>query len=91
MQSAKTRPGADCGSDYELHFALNQKNYQKLKTPELTEETVLFTPKENMRKQVSKSTHSILPGYEVIGQLSGIMGVQVHPQEKEMQKGKMTF
>ena len=90
IQSAKTRPGADCGSDHELliaKFRLKLKKVGKITRP--------FRYKLNQTPYNCGSDR--FKGLDLIECLRTRWRFrhctggsdQDHPQEKEMQKGKM--
>ena len=95
MQSAKTRTGADCGSDQELliaKFRLKLKKVGKTVRPfryDLNQIPYDYTVEVRYR----------LKGLDLIDRVPEELwtevhnivqeAVQNHPQEKEMQKGKM--
>ena len=94
IQSAKTRPGADCGSDHELliaKFRLKFKKMEKTTRPfryELNQNSYDYTVEVRNR----------FKGLDLIGSLMNYGWTFVtlyrrqgegHPQEKEMQKSKM--
>ena len=96
IQSAKTRPGADCGSVHELLIAkfrfklkevgkttrlirydLNKISYDY--TVEVTKRFKGLDLTDKVPEELWMEVHNILTGG----------GNQKHPQEKEMQEGKM--
>ena len=98
IQSAKTRPGADCGSDHELliaKFRLKLKKVGKTTRPfryDLNQIPSDYTVEERNR----------FKGLDVIDRVPDELWTEVcdivqetipkkqdHPQEKEMQKSKM--
>ena len=83
IQSAKTRQGADCGSDHELHiaeFMLKLKKVGKNTVYSRSEKQI-----QGIRFDRQSAWRTTDGGY---GHCIGGSG-QDHPQEKEMQKGKM--
>ena len=86
IQSAKTRPGADCGSDNELLIAKFRLNLKKVrKTPRPFSYGLNKIPYDytvDMRNRFK--------GLELIECLMNYgWSDQDHPQEKEMHKRKM--
>jgi len=96
IQLAKTRPGADCGSDHELlieNFSLKLKKVWKTTRPfrfDLNQIPYDYTVEVINR----------FKGLELIDRVPEELWMEVcehciggsdqdHPQEKEMQKGKM--
>ena len=94
IQSAKTRPGADCGSDHELliaKFRLNLKKVGKTVRPfryDLNQIPCNNTVEVKNRLKVLDLIDKVLE--ELWMELHDCTGSsdQDHPQEKEMQKGK---
>ena len=94
MQSAKTRPGADCDSDHEL---LITKFRFKLKKVGKTTRLFRYDLSQILYNYIEEVTNRF-KGLDLIeclknyGQRFMIFygrHDQDHPQEKEMQKGKM--
>ena len=94
IQSAKTRPGANCGSDHELliaKFKLKLKKVGKTTRPFRYD---LNQISYNYTMEVTKIFKGLDP-IECLKKYGGRFmtlyrgGDQDHPQEKEMQKGKM--
>ena len=93
MQSAKTRPGADCGSDHELLIAKF-----RLKESRENHETIQVCPKSNPLRLYSGSENRF-KGLDLIDREPDELWTEIcdstgdrdqdHPQEKEMQKSKM--
>ena len=85
IQSAKTRPGADYGSDHELLIA---KFRLKLKKVGKTTRPFKYDLKHVPYNYAVEVT-SRFKGLDLIECLKNWGSDQNHPQEKEMQKGKM--
>ena len=94
IQSAKTRPGADCGSDYELLIA---KFRLKLKKVGKTTRSFRYDLNE-IPYDYTVEVRNRFRGLDVIDGVPEelwmevrdiVQGTLYHPQEKEMQKGKM--
>ena len=95
IQSAKIRPGADCGSDPELLIA---KFRLKLKKLGKTTRTFRYDLNQIPYNYTVKMTNRF-KGLDLIDTVPEELWVEVqhcigdrdqdHPQEKEMQKGKM--
>ena len=95
IQSAKTRLGADCGSDHELlvaKFRLKLKKVGKTTTTfryDLNEITYNYTM-EVINRVKGLDLIDRVPEEPWRGLWHGTVGGnQYHPQEKEMQKGKV--
>ena len=94
MQSAKTRPGADCGSDPELlvaRFRLKLKKVGKTARPfryDLNQIPYDYTVEARNRFEGLDLIYRVLEELwtEVHSYIGG--SDQDHPQEKEMQKAK---
>ena len=86
IQSAKTRPGDDCGSDHEL---LNAKFRSRLKKVGKT--TRPFTDDQNkIPYYYTVKVTNRFKGLDLIDRVPDELSMdQDHSQEKEMQKGKM--
>ena len=96
IQSAKTRPGADCGSDHELLIA---KFRLKLKKVEKTTRSFRYDLNQipyDYTVEVGKR----FKGLDLIDSMSDELWMEVHdivqetgiktiPKKKEMQKSKM--
>ena len=96
IQSAKTRQGADCGSDHELLIAKF-----RLKLKKIGKTTRPFRYDLNQIPYVYRvKVRNIFMGLDLIDRVPDELWTKVHdivpeavikinPQEKEMQKGKM--
>ena len=95
IQSAKTRPGADCGSDHELLIA---KSILKLKKVGKTTRLLRYDLNQIPFNYTVELTNRF-KGLDLIDSVPDELQMEVHdivqqtgsnhPQEKEMQKGKM--
>ena len=95
IQSAKTRPGADCGSDQELLIA---KYRLKLKKVEKTTKPFRYDLNQ-IPYDYKVEVRNRFKGVDLIDRMPKNYGwrfmtlqgyrEQDHPQEKEMQKSKM--
>ena len=92
IQSAKTRPGADCGSDHELFIA---KFRLKLKKVGKTTRPFRYDLNQIPNDYTVEVTNRF-KGLDLIECLKNYGqrfitadSDQKHPQEKEMQKGKV--
>ena len=97
IQSAKTRPGADCGSEHELlivNFRLKLKKVGKTTRP-------FGYDLNQIPYDYTVEVTNIFKGLDLIDRVPEELWTEVcdivtrgsnqdHPQEKEMQKGKMT-
>ncbi len=61
IKSAKTMPGADCGTDHELLVATIQVKLKKTKTPEIENRYNLCDIPERYAVEVKKQIRSIGP------------------------------
>jgi len=94
IQSAKTRPGADCGSDHELliaNFRLKLKKVGKTTTSvryDLNQIPYDYTVEVTNRFK-GLDLRECLKTMDRVSQHCTGGSDQDHPQEKEMPKGKM--
>ena len=96
IQSAKTRPGADCGSDHELieKFRLKLKKVGKTSRPlgyDLNQITYDYTAEVRNR---FKGLELIRVPEELWMEVHDIVqetGIKTIPMEKTCKKGKMAF
>ena len=91
-QSAKTRPGAECGSDHELLIA---KFRLKLKKVERTTRLFRYDLNQILYDYTVEVTNRF-KGLDLIDRVPEELWMEVHggsdqnhPKEKEMQEGKM--
>ena len=97
MQSAKTRPGTDCGSDHELLLAKFRLKLKKVGKPtrpfryNLNQISYDYTVEVRNRFKgldlIDRVPDELWAEVHNIVQYN--IGEQDHPQEKEMQKSKM--
>ena len=96
IQSAKTRLGADCGSDHELLIA---KSRLKLKKVRKTTKPFRYDPNQNPYDYTLEVTNRF-KGLDLIDRVPDELWTKVrntgtgggdrnHPQKEEMQKSKM--
>ena len=96
IQSTKTRPGADCGSDHELLIA---KFRLKLKKEEKTTRPFRYDLNQ-IPYDYTVKMRNIFKGLDLIGRVSDELwmevldtvqeaGIKTIPEKKKMQKSKM--
>ena len=97
IQTAKTRPGADCGSDHELLIAKFRLKLKKVGKKPLDHSGMRYDLNQIHYVYIVDVTNRV-KGFDLIECLKNYgqrfvtlyKGCdQNHPQEKEMQKGKM--
>ena len=93
IQSAKTRPGADCGSDHIAKFRLKLKKVEKTTRPfryDLNKISYNYTVEVTNRFKgldlIDRVPEELWTEVRGIIQEAGIKTIPIH--EKEMQKGK---